>query len=222
MSKSGKISPLPRRSGSTPRRLSNARRTQAERRAESAHSLLLAAAELIAEEGLNAATFEKIGARAGYSRGLASQHFGSKDGLIEALIDYLHEYSEELISTKEMNDVKGLDAILASVDITMRNFETEQTIRAYFVAMAGTVGTLSPQRAAFAASHMKAKERFAFHLREGQAMGNISPEIDADATALMIGSLILGVSTQCLIDPTTDLARVRKTTLAALRRSLEV
>ncbi len=215
MSKPGEIGTLPQRS-------SGPRRTQAERRAESDHSLLLAAAELIAEEGFSAATFEKVGARAGYSRGLASQRFGSKDGLIEALIDYLHERSEELVFAEGLNGVKGLDAILASVDIYMRNFETEQAIRAYFVAMAGAVGTLSPQRAAFAASHMKAKERFALHLREGQEMGNISTQIDADATALMIGSLILGVSTQWLIDPTTDLARVRRTTLTALRRSLGV
>ncbi|MDO8288938.1 MAG: TetR/AcrR family transcriptional regulator [Parvibaculum sp.] len=184
--------------------------------------MLLAAAELIAEEGFNAATFEKVGARAGYSRGLASQRFGSKDGLIEALIDYLHDRSEELVFAEGLDDVTGLDAILAAVDIYMRNFETEQAIRSYFVAMAGAVGTLSPQRAAFAASHMKAKERFAFHIIEGQANGSISKEIDADAAALMIGSLILGVSTQWLIDPTTDLMRVRKTTLDTLRRSLGV
>tara|TARA_R110000868_G_scaffold269896_3_gene529297 strand:+ start:807 stop:1454 length:648 start_codon:yes stop_codon:yes gene_type:complete len=196
------------------------RRTQAERRAESDRNLLLAAAELIAEEGFSAATFEKVGARAGYSRGLASQRFGSKDGLIEALIDYLHERSEELVFAEGLDGVTGLDAILASVDIYMRNFETEQAIRAYFVAMAGAVGTLSPQRAAFAASHMKAKERFAHNIIEGQTNGSISEEIDAEAAALMIGSLILGVSTQWLIDPTTDLARVRKTTIDTLRRSL--
>jgi AcrR family transcriptional regulator len=196
------------------------RRTQAERRAQSDRSLLLAAAELIAEEGFNAATFEKVGARAGYSRGLASQRFGSKDGLIEALIDYLHDRSEELALAEGQGRVTGLDAILASVDIYMRNFELEQAIRSYFVAMAGSVATLSPLRSAFAASHMKAKERFEFHIREGQAEGSISKELDAEAAALMIGSLILGVSTQWLIDPSTDLDRIRKTSLDTLRRSL--
>ena len=63
------------------------RRTQAERRDESQRRLLEAAAALIQERGMAAATFENIGVRAGYSRGLATQHFGSKQGLIEALID---------------------------------------------------------------------------------------------------------------------------------------
>ncbi|MGB3809795.1 MAG: TetR/AcrR family transcriptional regulator [Parvibaculum sp.] len=213
MTNTSEIKPLPSREKA-------ARRTQAERRAQSDRGLLMAAAELIAEEGFNAATFEKVGARAGYSRGLASQRFGSKDGLIEALIDYLHDRSEELAQAEGHGSVSGLEAILFSVDIYMRNFEQEQAIRSYFVAMAGSVATRSHLRAAFAASHMKAKERFQSHIREGQAEGSISKDLDAEAAALMIGSLILGVSTQWLIDPSTDLERIRKTSLDTLRRSL--
>ncbi len=198
----------------------SARRTQAERRAQSDQSLLDAAAELIAEEGFQAATFEKVGARAGYSRGLASQRFGSKDGLIEALINELHQRSDELYADEGVDALSGLDAILGSVDTFLRNFETETALRAYFVAMAGTVATLSRLRAAFAASHQKAKTRFMSQIDRGQADGSISLEIDAEAAALMIGSLLLGVSTQWLIDPTTDLARIRETAVATLRRSL--
>ncbi|MFZ3035630.1 MAG: TetR/AcrR family transcriptional regulator [Parvibaculum sp.] len=197
------------------------RRTQAERRAESDEKLLLAAASLIAEEGFNAATFEKIGARAGYSRGLASQRFGSKDGLIEALINELHLRSDNLNAQEGIDALSGLEEVLASVDIFLRNFEAETELRAYFIAMAGTVATLSHLRAAFAASHQKAKERFMAQIERGQRDATISPELDADAAALMIGSLLLGVSTQWLIDPTTDLNRIRRTTVDTLRRSLE-
>lgn len=207
--------------GTLPPRPQAVRRTQAERRAESDRNLLLAAAELIAEEGFNAATFEKVGARAGYSRGLASQRFGSKDGLIEALIAYLHERSLELLTAQGEMPVTGLDAILATVDVHLRNFEHEKAIRSYFVAMAGSVATLSDQRGAFAVSHMHAKERFEEAIRVGQADGTISTDIDAEAAALMIGSLILGISTQWLIDASTDLERIRRTTLDTLRRSLE-
>jgi len=197
------------------------RRTQAERRAESDEKLLLAAASLIAEEGFNAATFEKIGARAGYSRGLASQRFGSKDGLIEALINELHTRSDELNAHEEIEALSGLEEVLASVDIFLRNFAAETELRAYFIAMAGTVSTLSHLRSAFAASHQKAKERFMAQIERGQRDGTVSTELDAEAAALMIGSLLLGVSTQWLIDPTTDLNRIRRTTVGTLRRSLE-
>lgn len=197
-----------------------ARRTQAERRAQSDQSLLLAAAELIAEEGFQAATFEKVGARAGYSRGLASQRFGSKEGLIEALIAELHARSDDMNALEGIDEMPGLHALLASVDTFLANFETEIALKAYFVAMAGTVATLSRLRAAFAASHMKAKLRFMEQIARGQADGTVSRDLDAEAAALMIGSLLLGVSTQWLIDPTTDLDRIRRTTLDTLRRSL--
>ena len=68
---------------STP--LDRTRRTQAQRRDESEQKLLRAAGDVIAERGVTAATFEAIGAQAGYSRGLATQKFGSKQGMIEAL-----------------------------------------------------------------------------------------------------------------------------------------
>ena len=84
------------------------RRTQAERRAESDEKLLLAAASLIAEEGFNAATFEKIGARAGYSRGLASQRFGSKDGLIEA-----HRKEIKILQRDALSEIAGNIATVA-------------------------------------------------------------------------------------------------------------
>ena len=197
-----------------------ARRTQAERRAQSDQSLLLAAAELIAEEGFQAATFEKVGARAGYSRGLASQRFGSKDGLIEALIDYLHDRSDELAAGHHIENLSGLEAILASVDVYLRNFEQEQPVRSYFVALAGSVATLSHLRTAFAASHQRAKERFQMLIEKGQKDGSVALDLVAETSALKVGSLLLGISTQCLIDPTTDLPAVREAALTTLRRSL--
>ena len=53
----------------------------------------------------------------------------------------------------------------------------------------------------------------------GQADGDIRREIDADAAALMIGSLLLGLSMQLLVDPTMNLDPIRETSLAALRLS---
>ena len=54
-----------------------------------------AAAQVVADQGVAAATFEAIGRKAGYSRGLATQRFGSKQGLIEALVDSLHQGFED-------------------------------------------------------------------------------------------------------------------------------
>ncbi|MEZ5297594.1 MAG: helix-turn-helix domain-containing protein [Ilumatobacteraceae bacterium] len=59
---------------------------QAERSHRSSEALLDAAAELISEGGLGSMTFAAIGDRAGYSRGLVTARFGSKAGLVGALV----------------------------------------------------------------------------------------------------------------------------------------
>ena len=47
----------------------------------------------------------------------------------------------------------------------------------------------------------------------------IRADLDPDAAALMVGSLLLGLSVQCLVDPDIDLDPIRETSLAMLRLS---
>jgi len=62
------------------------RRTQAERTALSDARMFDAAMQLIVEQGTHATTLKAVGERAGYSRGLASSRFGSKDALFGQLV----------------------------------------------------------------------------------------------------------------------------------------
>ncbi|MDO9222635.1 MAG: helix-turn-helix domain-containing protein [Caulobacter sp.] len=196
-----------------------ARRTQAERRDESARNLLRAATEVIAQQGVTAATFEAIGARAGYSRGLATQKFGSKQGLIEALITWLHARQDEVLDAHGVDAMPGLEAVLTYVDLYLRDLGRQDEGRAYFMLLAGAVADRSLLRAAFAASHERVERRLEAMVLRGQAEGAIRREMDADAAALMVGSLLLGLSIQRLIDPEMDLEPIRATTLATVRLS---
>lgn len=55
--------------------------TQAERTERSDHLMLEAAVELILERGTRGTRLKEVGIRAGYSRGLAGQRFGSIENL---------------------------------------------------------------------------------------------------------------------------------------------
>ncbi|ATC26782.1 TetR/AcrR family transcriptional regulator [Caulobacter vibrioides] len=195
------------------------RRTQSDRRQQSEAELLRAAAELIAEQGVAAATFENIGARAGYSRGLATQRFGSKHGLIEALIARLQARLQAQMDDRRLDQMNGLEAVLGFVDAFLTTLSQDGELRAYFVMMAGAVGDMSDLRAPFAAAHKEAEQRLEAMVLRGQAESVIRPDLDADAAALMVGSLLLGVSTQLLIDPGMDLEPIRRTSLVTLRVS---
>ncbi len=192
------------------------RRTQTERRQESERGLLQAAASLIAEAGVNAATFEAVGARAGYSRGLATQKFGSKQGMIEALVAYLRRHSDELIEISSVDALPGLDAVVFYVDSYMTHLKDNPELRAYFVLLSGAVADHSGAGSVFADTHRWFERRMEDVIRRGQRDGSIRRAIDANSAALMIGSLLLGVSTQTQIDPAMSLDPIRKTIRATI------
>ncbi len=63
------------------------RRTQADRRADTRERLLSAAAELFASQGYDAVSVDEVAAAADRSSGAVYAHFGSKQGLLRALLD---------------------------------------------------------------------------------------------------------------------------------------
>lgn len=201
---------------------SRKRRSQAERRDESERLLVEATLKVVAEQGVSAATFDEIGKEAGFSRGLATQKFGSKHGLIEAVISYLHRKREAIMEAEHVERMSAMEALTNYVDGHFRALETEYDSPAYFMLLASTVADAMTQRELFAASHERVRVRLRGLIARGQTKGEISRGIDSDASALTIGSLLLGASMQALVDPSTDLEPIRKTTIAILTRALLV
>jgi AcrR family transcriptional regulator len=195
------------------------RRTQAERRDESERGVVQAAIAVVAEEGVGAVTFDSLGRRGGFSRGLATQRFGSKQRLIEAVIGHLHQRQESLRGDKRIDDLPGLEAVLAFVDHYLRDLAANDEGRAYFMLLSSAVADASELRAVFAAAHARVERKLEAWVLRGQAEGEIRREIDADAAALMIGSLLFGLSMQLLIDPTMNIDPIRQTSLTTLRLS---
>lgn len=61
--------------------------TQGERRADTRRRLLVAAAELFAERGVDGTSIDAIAERADRTSGAVYNHFGGKDGVLVALLD---------------------------------------------------------------------------------------------------------------------------------------
>jgi AcrR family transcriptional regulator len=197
------------------------RRTQAERREDSERGLVRAAISVTAERGVSAATFEAVGERGGYSRSLVTRRFGSKQGLIDAMISYLHDRRAVLAAELGIDQMPGLDALLADTDLYLRSLSEKGELKAYFMWLSAAVADANSLRATFAASHEQVRTRLRDYVQKGQAEGCIRSDLDADAAALMVGSLQLGLSMQLLVDPTMNLDPIRKTSLATLRLSFE-
>ena len=199
---------------------SRKRRTQAERSDASEQSLLTAAAAVMEAEGFAAATFERIGEVAGYSRGLASQKFGSKDGVVRAVIEFVAARVRQELDASMRTAPNPLEGILRYMEIWLRGVETDPLLRSYFVMLSAAVANRMPIQTAFQARHDDVKNDLAGLVRRGQARGLIDPAIDPEITALSIGCFQIGTAVQLLLDPDFDIAAVRASALALLRDAL--
>ena len=198
------------------------RRSHAERRHLSQKKLIESALAIAADEGVTAATFDAIGSRAGYSRGLASQKFGSKQAFMSAVIDHLHEDRRTSQDFAKLKNMRGLEALLAFVSVHLCALTERKEARSYWVFLAGSVADLTEMRALFAEAHDRSKIEIMELFARGQKDGSIRTGIDAEAAALMIGSLVVGISMQSLVDPNMDLPRVIAETQSVLRASFSV
>jgi AcrR family transcriptional regulator len=198
------------------------RQTQAERKASSERRLLEAAAELVAEGGIAATTFEKVGARAGCSRGLVSQRFGSKDGLIAALVTDLKEQFEQEIAESRLDQLAPHEALIAFVDLYFSALWERPTQSAYHVLLAESISSQPELRPLFANVHDHVRDQLRGFIERAQTEGTIPASIDADATALSVGALLLGMTIQSIVNPTTDVDRVRRNAVTTLRGALQM
>ena len=86
--------------------------------------------------------------------------------------------------------------------------------------MASAIANRLPNQSQFLAEHEKVKARLSGLIMQGQARGEIDSGVDPDAAALSIGSTLLGIGIECLLDPALDIPRVRAAALATISRTL--
>ena len=90
-------------------------RTQAERTALAESRMVRAAIELLNTAGIQGTTLVGIGEMAGYSRGLATHHFGSKAGLFRTVLKRVSAaWTEELV--RNLEGKTGLQAMTTAID----------------------------------------------------------------------------------------------------------
>lgn len=183
---------------------------QHERRKLSSDRLINACLELASEQGVSALTFDNIGQKAGYSRNLAFQKFGSKGGLLEAVIRHLHAVMAERRQSQDVEHLSGLDAVLLYCDVHIAAQEKKADMRAYFTLMGEAISEMSDMRGQFAASHKWSAGEIMRLIRLGLEDGSIRAGVNVEMAAQLIGTQLIGLSVQSLVDPAFSLRRARK------------
>ena len=164
--------------------------------------LLDAAAELIAEVGYERMTLAAIGKRAGYSHGLVTRRFGSKEGLMWALVEkmtlgwfvtYIHPVIDEQAGRPALH--ARVDGIRASWKRSMRR------MRAMYSLMFEALQPIPMLRDRMADLHRQARASVYDAVERGIEDGSVDASVDPDGVARLLTGAIRGAAYQAMLDP---------------------
>jgi AcrR family transcriptional regulator len=197
------------------------RRSQADRRNESDRRMMRAAAKLIARNGVAGTSLAEVGVAAGYSRGLPVERYGTKVGLVRALLAATEAWFQDHVG-RTLAGKSGLEAIelrieahLASVD---RSNSATAALHAVYTASQSVMPEMRKPVAAFTG---RMCDGLVAHMREGQRTGEIAKDIDCNAEARFLIAAMRGLMMQYLMDGShRDLAEAKAILLAHCRERL--
>lgn len=193
------------------------RRTQQQRRASTEQRVIEAAIELIAQRGSRSVSIADIGLAAGYSRGIVTHQFGTKEQLLVAVVDH----AQRVFSIR--SEAGGLAELLAFVEQYLRLLrDAAPTGQAFLLLWAEAVAGESALKPLFVERDRSFRKVIADHIRRGIDEGSIRPDANADSTSSLILAILRGVGLHLMLDPRANAHRtLNTTTVDTIRRALE-
>ena len=174
----------------------SARRTQQERRETTGAALLAAAAELIVEAGVRSLTLARVGERAGYSRGIVTHHFGSK----QALVDALAEATQRGFVPGLAGMSPGLERLLSLVEGYVAASDDVAVENRAFLVLWAEATTAAELGDTFRARDAGFRTDLRDDVAAGVADGTVRPEVDPDDVAVAVLGQLRGIGMQRLLD----------------------
>jgi len=163
---------------------------------------MAAALKLITERGYDRASLQAIGQEAGYSRGLVSHRFGSKEGLLWAIFERTFDEwrAESLLPRIDGRaGVEALRAIIAASRLAMQR--APHRLRAFYAMLFQSLGPLRVLRPKVADFHRRQRRAVAGWIAAGVRNGSVRPDVDAAREAALFMSMLRGAAYQWLLEP---------------------
>jgi AcrR family transcriptional regulator len=164
--------------------------------------VVAAATALIAEHGSRALTLAKVGEAAGYSRGIVSHHFGSRENLLRAVMRDARAFD-----LPEPGDSAGA-WLAAMVRAYLKNITNQRPAARAFLQMWGEAIATDPVlMPLYAEQDARFRRLLADKVREGIRDGSVRADADPEAMAVSLLGLLRGIALQLISTPPP--ARVR-------------
>ncbi|MGW6496882.1 TetR/AcrR family transcriptional regulator [Nonomuraea angiospora] len=159
------------------------------------------AAELFARDGFRGTSLPAVAARAGISEPGLLHHFGSKAGLLLAVIERRDLDSEAF--AMELLGMEPSGRLRAMPEFARRNKERAGLAKLFTVLVAESLEPGAPGHRHFVERYRAMRAIVADSIRSAQADGLARQDIDPAAKAAEIIATLDGLQTQWLLDPDT-------------------
>ena len=199
------------------------RLTQAERTALSDKRITDATIRLIAKQGYSKTSLAQIADEAGYTAGLISHRFGSKDALLFKVAESIVASTGAGQIAPAMSGHTGVDAVCALADAYLAGLEARaDRTRALFVLMFESLGPVPSLRPYFVEYTRRMRRDLERAISEGIEAEKVRSDTVAATEAVVIVALLRGIAMQWLMDPEgVDLDLMRTRAVESIRSSLE-
>jgi len=156
--------------------------------------------------GVQGTTLAAIGETAGYSRGLATHHFGSKAGLFRKVLKRISAaWNEEL--TGKLAGKTGLQAITTAIDSHLAHaLRHPEYIRAQNILWGAAMDPSSEFKPNVAEFMRIQRGSVAGWVKGGQKSGEIRQGVNATRIAEQYYGALIGINSQWLVSPDFALA----------------
>jgi AcrR family transcriptional regulator len=192
------------------------RRTQGQRRDETERRVIAAAMTLFAEKGSRSVSLADVGRLAGYSDGIVSHHFGSKQRLLAAVVEQAQQFDVPTAETL------GLDQLTATLSTYLSTFRQRAPAPQAFLQLWSEAVAADPALVPlFAERDAWFRGLLADYLRAGIDDGSVRAGVDPDTHAIALAGLVRGIGLQ-LISTAADapLDRLTSQIIETVRRGL--
>lgn len=171
--------------------------------------LVEAAIERFAADGLGA-SFDAVAHDVGVTKGALYHHFGSKDGLLEAVYkEAIRRHAERVVEASAHGD--GRARLLALIDASARLLSSRTPFYRLLITLHLAAAMERPVLAGIARRMQANQREFMVGLvRQGQADGSIGAGLDAEAVGLTVNAALEGFLAQQLEPPATQRRWVAK------------
>jgi AcrR family transcriptional regulator len=185
---------------------------------ETARNLLVAAKEIVTEEGFEALTLKTVSVRAGENKAMVSYYFGNKAGLVATVLEsVIHD--EYLDSMDRMKDVAPGERIARLVQEMQRMAAWADDFQVFFELLPHALRDEVLRRRMAMLYRWYWKMKLEWLGTEDGAAGLADP--DLLGLAQLLSAIIDGLAIQTAVDPEMDLSNPYRI-LARMLRSLGI